>query len=208
MWWLHCGPQKSVSDPPEGGQSPVWARWWLVWISRALFTHYRPHRQDTVKAAYVHHVCLNYRQTTTGQLLSSHMRDEKQNSDRSGSVMYKCVYILNFNMVIPACATTKACNWDCLWARGLQLCWGDRGTDVVNVSMILSACSLCLVLPSCFLSPVFIETSLQEKKIWSRPERVNWPSCINASCLRLISWFYGCFFFYCSLSNSILNSLK
>ena len=66
MWCLHCGPLTCVW-PPSG--RPVGARWWLVWVSMGLFTHYRPHRQDTVKTAYVCHVCLNYRQAMTGQLL-------------------------------------------------------------------------------------------------------------------------------------------
>lgn len=44
-----------------------------------LFTHYRPHRQDTVKTACVCHVCLNYRQAMTGQLHSS-ARDESENT--------------------------------------------------------------------------------------------------------------------------------
>lgn len=39
-----------------------------------LFTHYRPHRQDVVETAYVCHVCLNYRQAVTGQLLSAGSR--------------------------------------------------------------------------------------------------------------------------------------
>lgn len=62
---------KRAPDPPQGGQSPVWARWWLAWVSTGLFTHYRPHRQDTVKTACARHVCLNHMQATTGQLLST-----------------------------------------------------------------------------------------------------------------------------------------
>lgn len=45
-----------------------------------LFTHNRPHRQDTVKTACVRHVCLNYRQAMTGQLLSTAARDESENT--------------------------------------------------------------------------------------------------------------------------------
>lgn len=46
-----------------------------------LFTHYRPHRQDTVKAAYVHHVCLDYRLAMTDLLLSTRDESERDNTE-------------------------------------------------------------------------------------------------------------------------------
>lgn len=45
-----------------------------------LFTHYRPHRQDTVRAAYVHHVCLNYRPAKADLLLSTTDESERYKS--------------------------------------------------------------------------------------------------------------------------------
>lgn len=56
---------KRVCDPSGGGRSPVWARWWAAWVSAAVFTRCRPHRQDTVQDSMCTPcVCLNYSQPT------------------------------------------------------------------------------------------------------------------------------------------------
>lgn len=131
VWCLHYSPPpllllERVSDPPQGGQSPVWARWWLVWVSMGLFTHYRPHRQDTVKTAYVCHVCLNYRQAMTGQLLSTAAGDVQER--QTPALSQKIYYIFSVPNTIrkvwallSKCTTTRPCNGDVPSAEGSSL---------------------------------------------------------------------------------------
>lgn len=156
---------KSVPDPPQGGQSAVWVRWWLVWISMGLFTHYRPHRQDTVKTAYARHVCLNYRQAMTGQLLSSTIRHERESLRfcyRNSNIFLTFPYWCSQCSLLSSCPTTKTCNWDHLSAEGSSLaevteqsyrCW-----KCLRCRMIVGC--VCLLVPSC---SAFIGTLLQEK---------------------------------------------
>lgn len=69
VWHISCSHHHAVASlwapkkcvwPPKCSETRIQCEWgddWC-WTSMGLFTHYRPHRQDTVRTAYVHHMCV------------------------------------------------------------------------------------------------------------------------------------------------------
>lgn len=108
---------------PQGCQSPVGIRWWLVWISASLFTHYRPHRQDSICTPCV-------AQLHAGRDWSTAKQNHQRWKGRVHHLAFVvealiCRELLHVALWVPAVPslrpTTNTCNWDGLSAEGSSL---------------------------------------------------------------------------------------
>lgn len=149
-----------------------------------LFTHHRPHRQDTVRAAYVHHVCLNYRPAVTDLLLSTTDESERHNTHEilDAHIQLDCRELLSLH--------PRRHKLESLSCRRLQP--GRRGQNKRHVAKFAS------LHVTAYLSHCSILLSLHwgiAAKTKNKTKKKNNPSCLRHTCL-----FLG--LFYCSLTPS------
>lgn len=96
-------------------------RWWLVWVSMDLFTHYRPHRQDSMCMP-----CVSLLQTSRDWSDASHcyQRGQEVVDLESFQETYSSVQlhqVASRQSVYTVHATTKTCNRNNLPAGGPSL---------------------------------------------------------------------------------------